>query len=340
MLFCILLSSVTADLGLFSQALPSILLRDVSYIVLTFVFRRQLFQLLKEETDIKFYSIFSVLLLIWGLFASKSINEYAVCIENLHIPLLPIWIILLRLPNHTKILKFIFWCMMILSISKYVTESQSMNNFGGYTSLLYVYVLFLPYLNKIKKLIVLIFWILSLTYDMTDRTHLLVMTCSIILSFAVYTNLYTKILIRNSNFCKLMILVPFIMVILVFTSYNIFKLSESEQLAHIQGAGTEHVDTRSELYKEVISDQGGIVSWIIGKSYIGSYDSSLADYYGGIIFHRMGCEVGILEVFIRGGLSYVIIIALLFRRISKLGLMNSSNKFCKSIAYFILLYRV
>lgn len=338
LLFCILLSSVTQDIGIFSRALPSIIIRNTCYIIIAIIYRRELLQLFKEEKIIKYFSLLSALLIIWGIVISKDIYDYTVCIEYIFLPLLPIWIILMGLPNNYKLLKFIFWCMLILSFSKYSTESQSMNNFGGYTSLLYIFVLFLPNINIFKKIILLFLWFISLTFDITDRTHWLMMIGSMLLAIISYSNLSLKFSKLNNIIRKLLFIAPFVMVISIFTSLNIFNLSESKEFEDMQGDEIENVDTRTGLYEEVLTDQGGEFSWIFGKSFIGKYNSSLAESYGLIKLNRIGCEVGILEMFIRGGLIYVFIIAVLFFKISKKGITESSNKFTKIMSFFILLY--
>lgn len=339
-LFLIILSPVAISLGIFQNALPAIIIRLVAYGILTYKFRFQLIQLYKKDKIIKYFSLSTFLLLVWGMGMCHNIEEYATCIGHFTIVLFPIWIIMMYQPNHKDYLRFIFWGILFLGFGKYFGKyEQSMNNYGGYTSILYFFIFFLPIIKLRWKAILLVFWVMSLTYDSTDRTHMIMMLGTLVFSILQYTNLRMISFGLYKKICLFGIITPTICIIFFFSGvFNVFSLAESDKLDGIQGAETTNVDTRSSIYKEVIDDQNGIISWVIGKSYIGTYKSNLAETFNLVVFHRLGCEVGILEILIRGGLVYVFLVMILFYRMAHAALCKSSNYFCISLGLFVLLY--
>lgn len=339
-IFLIFLSNVAIDIGIFSNFMPTIIIRTGCYILLGFRYRNELKKIFNNNRYLLYFSLTTFLLLVWGLFLSKKMEEYAVCIEHFFLVLMPVWIILMRQSINRRYLLFIIIIDFSLGLSKYFGEhSMGMGNYGGYTSILYFYIILFPYLSLLWKICMLLFWIMSFCYDVTDRTHMLMMVGCLMISLMQYYNIM-KFNCKIWNFVhRTFIAIPFFVIVLsTLDIFNVFSYSESKTFEGMQGDEQANVDTRTGLYKEVIDSQDGVMDWLIGKSYIGTYKSSLDIVYGYSNYRRMGCEVGILEVLIRGGLLYIFIISILFYSISRKALLKSSNKFCKALGMFVLLY--
>ena len=338
-LFLILLAPVALDIGLFNQHLPAIAMYIIGYIMLVCSFWMRLKRIVKEHVALCRYIVLTSILLMWGLFLCENMEQYAVCIEHLCLLFMPIWIVLMRQLKNRAYLRFIIWCVFILGLFKYFGKYDSgMYNYGGYTAILYLYILFIPYFSIKNRFFIILFWIMSFVYDITDRTHMIMMIGCLSIAICQYF-IYISLSNRVWKYIHgLLFILPFLLVgSLILGNFNVFSISESQLLEGLQGEEQLNVDTRSWLYKEVISSQGGFLTWFIGKSFIGSYISSFeVDTH--VIYHRMRCEVGILEILIRGGLLYLAIIAYLYYKVSKQALCESRNKLCKSIGLFVLLY--
>jgi hypothetical protein len=136
-------------------------------------------------------------------------------------------------------------------------------------------------------------------------------------------------------------IIPFFFILgAIFYDYNFFRdgINPSKQ-EYIVNVGENEsdllADTRTFLYVEVLSDLKGY-EWIIGKSAIGSYQSSFYGSGGGDENgKRFGCEVGILNILLRNGIFGVLIYLTLLYRITRSAIKSSQNYLISSIALLL-----
>lgn len=340
-LFLIVFSPVAIPLGIFHNALPTIIMQLVAYMLLVYKFRDELWLLLKREKFLWRFSVLTLILIFWGLLRSHNVEQYAVCIEHLTIIVFPVWIILMRQPECKLYIRFMTWSIFLLGFVKYLGEhSSGMMNYGGYTAILYVVILFFPCVSNKYKIFLCVFWCMSISYDITDRTHMIMMGGCAVITLLSFSYIYDNFFFRIRTIRQIGLATPIIVTALLFAGiFNVFKYSESEELSGFQGEQI-NVDTRSDIYYEIFNDTHSFVDWIAGKSYVGTYESSLAEAFSMTHFQRMGCEVGILEIFVRGGLLYTIIVFLLFSNVTRIAFKYSNNRLCKNMGLFVLLYWV
>lgn len=119
-----------------------------------------------------------------------------------------------------------------------------------------------------------IVFIMSFEFDLTDRTHLIMMSSVAILS--LLTIFRWKLITENLN--KIRNILLYLPIVLFITAsiglFNIFNLTNTSKFEQTFSNG-QTTDTRTELYKEIIYDQTDIFNIILGKSFAGTYNSNL-----------------------------------------------------------------
>ena len=243
---------------------------------------------------------------------------------------------------HKSIKYFVLYVLSNLIISTFFV--QGWDNWGLYfthTSILflpmYLYILFFFKLKNTMKILIALFFIMSFGFDLTDRTHLIMMSSVAILS--LLTIFRWKFITENLNKIRhILLYLPIVLFITAGTGFfNIFNLTNTSNFEQAFSHG-QTTDTRTELYKEIIYDQTDIFNIILGKSFAGTYNSNLKDAYELIKFHRNGVEVGILEFYLWGGLFFIILFFCLIRNASAYAMHNSHNHIMKIISIFVVLY--
>ncbi len=196
--------------------------------------------------------------------------------------------------------------------------------------------LFLPFLNYKKRILIYlgISILMFITFD--TRAMRVLLVCSL-LSFFGYKMGLSKTTYRFiANSCLILPLV-FISLAIV-ADYNIISEVSSE---------IDEGDTRSFIYKEVNTHIEKYNAYFWGTPGIG-YDTTLADvihkdmdsgelvsYYDDLKFGRMGSEVGILNIYQHGGLSFCILLFLLYVYTVNMALSVSNNYFCRYIVILL-----
>lgn len=336
--FLISIAPILSIISPFESAIYSTFLNYSGLLLLVYKYRSLLSPILQKNYYVLIFILYSLWLSIWGLTKASSYDEvsYIVCIA-MPLCFIPIFFIIGFCPFIANSIKYIsVFCFVFSFFKLFSAHSAAMGNYGGYTALLYLLIFLLPYVNKKLKIILCAFWVTSFVYDLTDRTHILIMLLCLI------TSLYSKKIysIQNIQWLfrlrHLLLWLPFIFMLLAVTNiFNIFSIAESNKL---QNSIQRNVDTRTSLYQEVIKDQTNATEIIFGKSAIGKYKSNLSKAYHILNFQRMGVEVGALEFFLRGGIIYIIILFMVISYSSYKALNNSNNTFIRAIGIFILIY--
>jgi hypothetical protein len=202
------------------------------------------------------------------------------------------------------------------------------------------FILLIPYINKKRKLLVLIVAITSMVIVLDFRSN--VIKC--VFSFGLLGIYFLRNYI-NLFWLKIFQLVLFSApIILLFLAvngkYNVFEdMSSSESVTVTTNSGDQEDlmdDTRTLLYVETLLSLNNTTEWIIGKSAIGSY---MTDYFyndgGDINGRRFGSEVGILNIILRYGIIGFLSYFLLLFVVSWIAISKSSNYLSKMIGLFI-----
>ena len=126
-------------------------------------------------------------------------------------------------------------------------------------------------------------------------------------------------------------------------TFNVFNIEESLAVSEINASRINMADTRTELYKDVIStsiDRGTVLlgntpargyysNWVIN---VDDKSDKLGDIHYG---ERGSTESGVLNVFLYFGIIGVLIYMLLFWNASYLGIFKSNNIYCPIIGLYV-----
>lgn len=288
--------------------------------------------------SIKYFVLYVLSNLIISTFFVQGWDNWGLYFTHTSILFLPIWSYLVQSKQKGKYFSIILITILLLSLFKYPYKGdQTMTNFGGSTAILYLYILFFFKLKNTMKILIALFFIMSFGFDLTDRTHLIMMSSVAILS--LLTIFRWKFITENLNKIRhILLYLPIVLFITAGTGFfNIFNLTNTSNFEQAFSHG-QTTDTRTELYKEIIYDQTDLFNIIFGKSFAGTYNSNLKDAYELIKFHRNGVEVGILEFYLWGGLFFIILFFCLIRNASAYAMHNSHNHIMKIISIFVVLY--
>lgn len=197
-----------------------------------------------------------------------------------------------------------------------------------------VLILFIPYISKKWKIIVIVVALTSIFVDVTFRSNIIKIGLSIgFLGIFYYKNLI------NSFIVKLLWLVFLVTPIILFytalfENFNIFKeMGGNKEYTTINSQGEIEnlsADTRTGLYQEVLLDMVLSEKTMFGKSPSQGYKSShFFDEGGGIGGIRYSSEVNILNIFLYFGYVGVVLYFILIARISYLAISKSNNRISK-----------
>lgn len=294
-----------------------------------------------------------VLVTIYSLFMSSNYYEFnylfIVFVPSLLFPLI------VMLATNIEYLFILIKSLIIYSIPisfiLYFTKSNfdSMNDFTGFIAFIYLLILFIPFVKTSSKIFIIFIAVLSLFYNLDDRTNLLmILLCvfQVILYYFLKALKKKFILLSSFRLQRIILLfLPFILLILGITGiYNIFKSSDKEEIrtsTYIENVST--TDSRTFLYDDVLTDLYTNNKLIFGLSATGKYKSSLMYFYTEDEVYkngRLGVEVGVLEYLLRGGLIYFLAFFALIVSSTKIALFHSNNDFSKLLGIYILIYWV
>jgi len=204
-----------------------------------------------------------------------------------------------------------------------------------------LFILFIPYLKSKWKLLLIIVAVTSIFVVIDFRSNIIKITFSSLLLFFYYFQNYIKQLwIRFV--CWFLYLLPIIMLALAITgNYNVFQEISNEEDYNIKNSEGEiesmTSDTRTFLYEEVITSVHQAEAFWFGKSAIGSYYSeAFTDLTGTSESNkRFGCEVGILNFYMRYGIIGVTIYFLFLSTVSFYAINRSNNTLSKMLGLFV-----
>lgn len=324
----------------FSSAMYSIGLCLGAGIILYYFVRKGYSVFLNKNKSIYYFIVCFCINAFISIYFTHGWDAWGLYFIKLSILFLPIYSYLATRYDWNRLLSIIFILTLFLSMLKFQFKgSYVMDNFGGSTAILYLFALFFLKYNKLMKITVFVFFILSFGFDLTDRTHMIMMSLVMILALLPLFPFLMKKSIVNKVRVFLLFL-PLILILLAYTDvFNIFSITGTSEFEETFSEG-QTVDTRTELYSEVVTDQTNILNIILGKSLSGTYNSSLAEAYELVSFNRNGCEVGILELYLWGGLLFVCLFFNIVFKASLNAIKKSRNVMMRIVALFVCVYWV
>lgn len=286
---------------------------------------------------LKYYFFYTIAVCVLGILFFPSYSSISLIVNAyLVILALPIVSFLFYFSSNLRVLSnSVIYILLPLSLIKFFGPPKvNMSNFSGYVSIIYILILFLPYIKSTKtKLIIVIFSYLSFTYELNDRTNILMLSGSLFIMLV--SKYYVKLGINKKRLIiNFLVLLPIAFLILGWSGiFNIFELSNL-----IDSTDISNVDTRTLLYSEVSSDTN-IIHIIFGRTAAGGYESSLASVYNLSYLYRQDTECGILIYYLKGGLLWCFIyISLIYT--SAIKSIYSNNILSSSMGLYLMLYLI
>jgi hypothetical protein len=194
----------------------------------------------------------------------------------------------------------------------------------------------LPFLSKKSIIVTFVSIILLLFISYLYRSRTMMIRVPLLLMFLItvgfYRFIYFKSILRYS------FLILFIPLYLLYNSYESGKSFFEIDLGNVTSDKELSIDSRTFLYQEVYFDLFSNEQILVGKGANGAYYSEYFDITGEENKNRLTVEVGILALFLKGGLISVIMnLVLLFISIY-LSFFESKNSYVVGVGFVILVH--
>lgn len=212
------------------------------------------------------FLLWAIIGIIRGCFTAENYWEWKNLYSTSLVLLMPLCVYVFRRPAVVcYTLKFwLFYGLSAYAVFFFWVVGISQFYLGP----LYLLICFIPIIrSKIWKVILIVFAILLLTYDIQDqRSQFIKAVISVSLAIGVYfRNFIGKIILRTTHL--LLFIIPIIFLYLGISGhFNIFESTEEEYSGRYISKGEEHVDmsadTRTFIYYEVITsavDNGYVI---------------------------------------------------------------------------------
>jgi hypothetical protein len=292
---------------------------------------------------IKYYIVWNVISIIRGAFIAETYWDWKGLIDIGMAMLMPIAVYMAFDKQRLRLLlrgyvKFVIPSFVIMAFLIWKDA------YGFYLALVPFFLLGLPLLPLRWRFLMLSLTFIVLFADVGARSNVIKFAVPLCFIFLYWTNdfWFNKI----SNFGRRFFLVlPIVLFTLASVgNFNIFKMDDYipgdyTKVSTDSGVDPENLkaDTRTLLYKEVISTADKYNSWLFGRSPARGNETvlfaSLSEITGRA--ERSSNEVAILNIFTWTGLVGVIFYGLIFFWASWLAINKSMNRFCRLIGFFI-----
>lgn len=205
---------------------------------------------------------------------------------------------------------------------------------------IYFLILCFPYMKRKQKLLLLSFIAMLVFADFSARSNIIrvFIALSIALSWQ-FISLHSRLI---SMIQRILFLLPFVFLTLGVTHvFNIFDtqsyIKEDIEVTNTAIGTSENAlsDTRTGIYKELLTSMNKHKSFLLGEGGCGKYESTLfANKFIGA--YRYVSEVGVLNTLLYSGIIGVILYGFIFYKASRLAICKSNNVLAKLIGLFII----
>jgi len=294
-----------------------------------------------------YYKYLFIILLLWtGFVVINNFNFQFSSIVTLfgHYQFVWAWIVPLSIVigfNNNIYLKLNFFFIFILifgnifAIIILATRENTQILFGilEWMAVLPILIFSLPYQKIQKKIIILSSLVLYviISYKVSQRANYIFLFLIIVFYIIINRN---SILKTEKSLLKIVFIGMIIIISVIWFSMNLLNIiSDNPQLV---------ADTRSFLYKELISDMD-IKELIVGRGIMGTYYSPYFDYtrkhgLGGDFYIRIVNEIGYLHMILKGGIIMLVLNVAILLPVSIKGLSDNSDYYSKISGSYIMLY--
>lgn len=292
---------------------------------------------------IKIYLIWNVICIVRGAFIAENYWEWKFLIAHGFLLLLPL---IVYLANSFKSVLIIVktWFQYGLILFIFFMPFLWGDAVGKFLMPISFLLLLFPLLTTKWKIIIIIFSVYAITFDVTARSNVIKFIVPFMISSLFYLKSYINDKILNL-FRWILLFIPFILLLAgLIDVFNVFKLDEylgeqkTKTISVTGEKGEEYLtaDTRTFLYVEVIESALKHNYVLFGRTPARGNDSvSFGDYNKETLKtgkqERFSNEVSILNIFTWLGIVGVILYFLIFLRSSYLAINESNNIFIKLV---------
>lgn len=288
---------------------------------------------------IKLFVLYNVLVLIRGFFDAASYQDWTTLLSQSVIMTLfmPFTIYFgTTISSFITLLRTFFWYDIFLcGFLFFSTTDPGPYGFTHMLSPIYIFILFIPYLNRKYGMTILAIALFSLFSDISIRSNILgiIVALSICFSYLLRKYVWTLSFVKLSR--KLLIFAPILFLILGLSgTYNIFTFGDMYDRFVMEDDNGEtqdvFVDSRTSIYLDVFNQLDEDKSFLFGLGASGKTKTSLTDisYADFDVVYKEGrrsTESGMLNYIQYGGLFGGLLYFMLFVKASFLGIYKSNN---------------
>jgi len=348
--FLLIFPSLQVASNITSSFIPIVI---ISILILFNVFLLKPIYFNKVEDDsliwpIKLFLIWNIVTIVRGVFVAENYWEWKHLFLTGFVMLMPTFVYLFSNKLFTRQI-LSFWLKYILfSIVLFIPIIINPAFYGVYLSPIMIFLLLFPLLSIRWKFLIFILLIIAMYQSTGSRSLEIYYFISTVFGLLYYLRKFLNNFIFKIGHILFLIL-PFVLLLLGLTgTFNVFKMDQyingNYQTTSYETGQKEKIslkaDTRTFIYVENIQSALKHNYVLQGRTPANGYDSK---YFGNFLkytlhtgkMQRFSSEVGILNIFLWGGLIGVGLYFLIFFYASYLAIYKSKSYFMKIIGLFI-----
>ncbi len=305
------------------------------------------------------YSLYSIFVFAHSFFVADSYEQWRY-LFTVYMPtlLLPGFCILGTSAQFSSVfiktlLRVVFPISLIFNIAG-ASDKNSNLVYINFVGFIYLFILFIPMMRLRWKLVIFALSVLSLIFDMDNRSNMLGIFVSygFVVLYLVLNKLDANLLPSQARryfgvryilplLRQTFLYAPMILLMLGFFGvFNVFQsFEQSSELVIIESSESGRMigtDSRTLIYKDALNNLENQNSWLWGSSATVLYTTSLAETNEGYDDGRLGgSESGFIGYLTFGGIIYAGLMFLLCLKSSYLALYKSNNLLMKILGIYI-----
>ena len=297
---------------------------------------------------IKFYVIVNISIFITGVLTLSSEQDTTVMFGNMIFLTLmyPFYILAIRARMFIPILKGTLWIVLPLCfITFFFPPTNGFMSFQHNISFVYIFLLFIPYLNLKWRVILITLAITGLFYDLTRRSYMINLVLVLVVLLGYYLLPGKIVFQKGLKFFFLVFVVSPVILLLLGVSgvFNFFTIGDKFG-EYVVGDESKSrnilVDSRTAIYVDVFKElvEKDAVIWGLGGN--GKTKTSLSDVANAnfdVIYRegRRGTESGMLNYFQYGGIIAAFSYWLLLTTAAYNAIFKSKSSFMRMLGLFV-----
>jgi len=318
-----------------------------------FFFKKSFFRFFKENTYLGLFIFYNIIIVVRGIMNIESERDliHLVYYSVPALLILPISIMFGSKKNLLSSILNVCWKIgiPITFILLFFRSNSGPHGFAHILSPIYLFIFFIPYLNRKKIIIILSLLVISVFSDFSNRANILNIFVALLITTTYYFRRYGPVFSFIKFSRRFLILSPILFFFLGITGvFNIFTIGEQMGKFTISQSNKTQdvfVDSRTRLYVDVIPYLWKENALIFGLGGVGKTTTHLTDdshilgsetdYQEIYKEGRLATETGMLNFIQWGGIVGLFIYYFVFVKASLVAMYESKNWFMVMISLWI-----